>query len=89
MELEIVEAGSDVGVQKICIGSWYWGCCIIHFWDWAAGICGSECQRDCGNLLSPFFYFFNNEINRYNNYRQSEGVALLAAAHVLLGLCIE
>jgi len=43
MELEIVEAGTDADIEGICIGSWYWGCCIVHFWDWAAGICGNEC----------------------------------------------
>lgn len=43
MELEIIEASTDADIEGICIGSWYWGCCIIHFWDWAAGICGTTC----------------------------------------------
>ena len=44
MQLEIVEVGNNEEPEHICINpSLYWGCCIIHYWDWASGACGSTC----------------------------------------------
>ena len=43
MELELIEDGPDADPEGCPSPGFLWGCCIIHFWDWAAGICGSEC----------------------------------------------
>jgi hypothetical protein len=43
MELEIVEAGFDAEPEGCPKDGFIIGCCIFHFWDWAAGLCGTVC----------------------------------------------